>query len=455
MSLKLRITLLSLIWLAVILILLNVFIYYFVLKTTTESEIQLLWNKADTILQKEEVHHPANWVNSDLLTEFFVSQEMIRIIDTKGEVANQIVTDDELLKKEPSYQSKPKSIIFKDADERMVYIEQPILQNGKPVGLLEIGRLLEGLDDYLNTLTTVLLFSSLGALTLAVVVGYFYIDLLLKPINQLIRTMRVIQNSGTFQKINISHQAKEDELVKLGRTFNEMVSQLEENFNRQQQFLEDASHELRTPLTVIQSYTNLLKRWGSSDSDIREEAIEAIDSEANRLKRMTDELMRAVSVGQGTEIVKEPIDLVPLITSVVKALKQAFHREITIDAPAMIEMRADREKIKQLCIILLDNGMKYSKEPIVVRLQDKEETVVLEVIDRGMGIDEKDLPHIFDRFYRVDKARARESGGSGLGLAIAKKIVVMHEGFIEVESQVGEGTQVIVTLPKDVPQAEE
>lgn len=449
MNLKLRFTFFSMIWLTIILIFLNVFIYYFVLKITTDSEVQLLWNKADSILQKEEISDPSKWDDPNWLKEFLVSEELIRIVDTQGRVRTQIFSDDELLTKKPAFSSYSRSTILNSGNERIVYIQTPILHNGNQIGMLEIGRLVEELDDYLTTLIYVLLSASGVALFISLVVGYFYVDLLVKPINDLIQTMQIIQKSGTFRKLKISNQNKEDELTVLGRTFNDMMGQLEETFNRQQQFITDVSHELRTPLTVIQSYAGLLKRWGREDEPVREEAIEAIQSETQRLKGMTEQLMKLLNTNHvDTQNIK-PLELVSLVKTAAHSLETAFQREIIIQAsPQKMEAQVDEEKIVQLLIILLDNAIKYSKEKIVIKLWEEEDSVNIEVSDQGVGISQENLPYVFDRFYRVDKARNRSTGGLGLGLAIAKQIVELHSGSIGINSKEGIGTTVIVSLPK-------
>jgi two-component system sensor histidine kinase ArlS len=452
MNLKLRLTLLSAFWLILILILLNIFIYYFFIKITTASEVELLWNKAYKILENEEISDPYYWGKEGLLDEFLVSGELIRIVTPESIVVTQVFSNVELLKKEIIYQTAHHSEILISEHHRLIYVHVPILLKGRQVGMLEIGRIIVSLNDYLQVLTTVLLFASGGALFFSIIGGYFYTNLLLGPINRLIRTMQIIQKSGKFKRLPIKTPSKEDELYRLVNTFNEMIQKLEENFLRQQRFLADVSHELRTPLTIIESYTHLLKRWAGNDPKLREEAVEAILSETIRLKGMTNSLLHLISTNEKENpMTKGPLDLVGLTQSTVAALRQTFQRDIIVSGAPSVHIEADEEKIKQLLIILMDNAIKYSRDTVHVTIKEEKRFAVIEVRDQGNGIPKEELPRLFERFYRVDKARNRKTGGVGLGLAIAKQIVQMHHGTIDIKSKVGVGTTIIVQILKKSP----
>jgi two-component system sensor histidine kinase ArlS len=453
MNLKLRFTLLSAVWLILILILLNIFIYYFVIKITTASEVELLWNKSYTILENEQIHHPDQWNKAGLLDDYLVSGELIRIVDPDSNVIAQVVSDEELLKKTPVYQTVPESEIINSETGRLIFVQIPILHKGNIVGMLEIGRIIKSLNNYMQVLTTVLLFASGGAVIFSIIGGCLFTSLLLRPIDQLMRTMQTIQKSGTFKRIAIASPSTEDELSRLGITFNDMIQKLEENFLRQQQFLADASHELRTPLTIIESYANLLKRWAGNDPKLREEAVDAIHSEAIRLKGMTNSLLDLVTVSNEKEkgMNQRGFDLAAVAESTVAKIKQSFERDIILEAEGSLIMVGDKEKIKQLLIILLDNAIKYSKDIVKVTIKEEERFAVLAVQDQGVGIPKKEVPRLFERFYRVDKARNRKTGGLGLGLAIAKQIVEMHQGSIDISTKLGVGTTVTVRLPKQPP----
>jgi two-component system, OmpR family, sensor histidine kinase ArlS len=277
--------------------------------------------------------------------------------------------------------------------------------------------------------------------------GRMLSDIILKPINSMIETMEEIQRKSIFKKIELKSQSK-DELYKLGSTFNKMMDILAKNFEKQQQFVSDASHELKTPLTVIESNASMLKRWGMKDQALLEESVDAIYSEAVRMQELTKQmLMLANHDGEWNLDIKK-VDFVLLSKETSKLMKNAYGQHISVSSPFdRVIGNADRQKMKQLLFILLDNAFKYSTSPIELNVGYEKNHVFFTVEDYGIGIPEEDMAHIFDRFYRVDKARNRGTGGTGLGLSIAKEIVDSHGGSINVVSKEGEGTKFTVTLP--------
>ena len=220
---------------------------------------------------------------------------------------------------------------------------------------------------------------------------------------------------------------------------------IKEAWKNQQQFVSDASHELRTPLAVIQSKTDLL--WRSPSSTIQDKAIDisVISKEARRLSKLVANLLTlARSDSNQLEIEKKEF----LITNLLKELIEHYseialyqEKELIFDAPASVFLMGDKERIHQLIVILLDNAMKYTKDggKILISCSQTSHTVLIKVQDNGIGIDDKNIPKIFDRFFQVDKSRTKEAG-AGLGLAIAKWIIDKHHGKLIVQSKVGVGT---------------
>jgi signal transduction histidine kinase len=252
--------------------------------------------------------------------------------------------------------------------------------------------------------------------------------------------------SRTFKKIDLSSPSK-DELDQMANTFNNMMDLLEENYKKQEQFVSDASHELKTPLTVVESYANMLKRWGMKRPDILEEAIEAIHSESLRMKQLTSQMLVLAKDESQWELHMEHVDAAAVCNQTIKHLEQAFERTIYLniktDHPVVT---ADEKRLKQLLYILLDNAIKYSEKAVEVTIT-RSKSFMITVTDQGIGIPKEDLSNVYERFFRVDKARNRETGGSGLGLSIARKIVEAHSGRIEINSQEGKGTSVTVSFP--------
>ncbi len=450
MSLKIRLTLLSALWLLCILLLFNVLIYYFFIKVTTQSEIQLLMNKASTILNEDFIHSSKTWQDKNLLGEFLLYNEVIRIIDTKERVVNQVVSNEELLSIPIDFRSTPNTQVIPSNTGRSIVVQVPIYEASKQVqlGALEIGKKLSSMEYHVDILMSILFFTTGGAILLAIAGGYFYTRVLFKPIHHLAHTMQKIEKSGSFELLQLSPSRHSDELDTLVQTFNKMIRKLEKNLSREKQFVADASHELRTPLTIIESYANLLKRWASNDPAVREEAIDAIHTEAIRLRGLTDALL-SLRTDEDKVMKYEQFSILMLIQKIAATLQQTYQRSIVTESSSNdIYMVGDPEKMKQLMIILLDNALKYSKKNIRILLEDNQESIHLQVIDKGIGIKEEHIPQLFKRFYRVDHARNRKTGGFGLGMTIAEGIVKQHKGSIEVKSQLGEGTIIHVMLPK-------
>lgn len=248
----------------------------------------------------------------------------------------------------------------------------------------------------------------------------------------------------------ISVDSSQSELKDLAAAINQMLNRINAAYQSQVRFVSDASHELRTPISVIQGYANLLDRWGKKDEKTLQESIDAIKTEAQNMKELVEKLLfLARGDNETIQLHKEVLDASELVDQIVREAQlidksHEFQMELT---PAYIN--ADRQLIKQAIRILVDNSIKYTPtgDEIILRVHDKDDSVHIVVQDNGIGIDAENLPHIFDRFYRSDQSRARETGGAGLGLSIAKWIIERHEGYFEVISRVNIGTRITIILP--------
>lgn len=228
---------------------------------------------------------------------------------------------------------------------------------------------------------------------------------------------------------------------------------LKEAYDKQKQFAADASHELRTPLSVVMASADLLLADPSIKEPFLRQVLEDLKSEVKKMTNLvSDLLMVARSDNNALKFKIQRLDLTEILKQVIRTMTPiAEKKNIRLGGEdfrkAMIN--ADEQKIKQLAIILVDNAIKYTPEggAVLVRLEKFDDTkAVFAVMDSGIGIAEEDLDKVFERFYRVDKARSREMGGNGLGLAIAAEIVKLHEGKISVASKLGEGTKFTVEL---------
>lgn len=219
------------------------------------------------------------------------------------------------------------------------------------------------------------------------------------------------------------------------------------------EFVANVSHELRTPLTNIKGYTETLINADDIDLETRKSFLNVVYSEADRMTRIVKDLLTLSQLDHGkVDMKEEAVDLTKITENAVSAMKiEAVKQGIELTVKAQPDMRVlgDGERLTQVVINLISNAIKYNKKngSVSVDCFKDEENAVIKVKDTGIGIPESDLPRIFERFYRVDKARSRERGGTGLGLAIAKEIIGQHGGTMDISSVYGEGTELTIRLP--------
>ena len=272
----------------------------------------------------------------------------------------------------------------------------------------------------------------------------------LAPIRDITNMAETLSESNLSNRINIA--GTKNELKDLAVVINRMLDRIERSYNSQKQFVSDASHELRTPISVIRGYTDMLKRWGKDDPEILDEGISAISQETESMKDLVESLLFLARHDKKTLMMEiSAFDPSELIREVQKE-EAMVHTDYTFETDQMEPMtiKADRNMMKQVLRILCDNAVKYSSPGSRVTLSCRDEkngTCCLAVRDEGQGVSQEDLPKIFDRFYRSDKARKSESGGHGLGLSIARIIVVAHKGKIRVRSKPGFGSVFSIILP--------
>ena len=269
-----------------------------------------------------------------------------------------------------------------------------------------------------------------------------------KRLNKIMASMRIIQEGDYTHKLDMGGN---DELTVLGNEFNDLTERLNTSEQKRRRFVSDASHELKTPLASIKLLTDSILQ-NDMDTETIREFVGDIGDEAERLNRMTAKLLSLTKVDGDPGVDAEIIYMGPTIQRVVRRLS-AFADQACINLDLQLEQDVPililEDDLYQIVYNLIENGIKYNVPggTLTVSLFHNEENAMLEVNDTGMGIPEDALNHIFERFYRVDKARSRQSGGSGLGLAIVKTIVERNKGEIAVVSVLGKGTSFTVTFP--------
>lgn len=323
----------------------------------------------------------------------------------------------------------------------------PVIEGGRVLYFLQIGSSLEDVRDALRNLFYILYLTIPVATLLAGIIGWLMATKALRPVDEITRTARRITAEKLNERIRIGRQ---DEIGRLAETFNEMIARLEASFNRIKQFTADASHELRTPLTILKGETEIALRTEDTIQGLKKTLVSNLE-EIDRLSKIVNDLLFLSRMDSGREefhlqdvsldmIVQEKYEQ-------MKALAMKKGIEMHIGKKEGVHVKGDPVKLRQLLLNLLDNAIKYTPPggKVWLSLNRVDGFARITVSDTGIGIPEEDLPHIFERFYRADKAR--RDGGSGLGLSICKLIVEAHKGRIDVKSTPGKGSTFEVYIP--------
>lgn len=327
------------------------------------------------------------------------------------------------------------------------YLHRDAMVNGRPVKLYFF-RTITAERNFLEDFWEVFMYACLGAVLAAAAAGFFMSRRMLQPIRRIVETAQKLEVSDLSRRIPVPETR--DELQTLILTFNSMLGRLQEGFEKQRRFVSDASHELRTPATVICGYSDMLARWGKDDPEVLEESINAIRSEAANMQQLIEKLLFLARADQKRQAVhKEVLELDAVVEETAKEAEMLAPKlTVSISECEPLKISADPVLFRQLLRIFVDNSSKYTPEGGSITLSCREQGgyAVVAIADTGIGIEKDKLPRIFERFYRADSDRNRSSGGTGLGLAIAKWIADEHDIRLAVESKVGQGTTVTLTM---------
>jgi heavy metal sensor kinase len=312
-----------------------------------------------------------------------------------------------------------------------------------------VGRNLSETQNVLGTLKSILGISALLILVFVGIGGAFLAGRTLKPVDQITGTAQEISESDLSRRIDVK---TEDELGRLATTLNKMIARLEVAFKRQRDFTADASHEMRTPLAVIQAESTLTLAKERTIEEYRK-SLELISQEVVYMSELLGKLLFLARSDAGKEPLKfEDVSLGDLVSQLgmdMEVLAREKGLNFTLGTVENITLKGDKLKLRQMILNIMANAIRYTPNggSIFTTLVKQKDQAIVSVTDTGIGIAPEHLPLLFERFYRVDKARSRSEGGSGLGLAIAKNIAEVHQGKIEVESEVGKGSTFRLILP--------
>jgi len=332
----------------------------------------------------------------------------------------------------------------------MRIVTLPMEDEGKLIYFVQVVASFKQTHRILHRLLFILLSSGIIALSASVIGGRFLAQKALKPVDDIIETTKKIEAENLGQRLDVP--PTKDELSRLASTLNEMIDRLEHSFQQIRQFTADASHELRTPLTVMRGQSEVTLKRDRSAEEYRQ-VLESNLEEMEWMSRIIENLLTLSRTDAGEiQLQINSVQLEQLLNGIYeecRLLASAKGIEVFIDKIQDVTIFGDEMRLWQMLLNLIDNAVKYTPDggQIQLSLEAYSEFAKLQIKDTGIGISQEDLPHIFNRFFRVDKVRSREIGGSGLGLSIVQWIVNAHHGRIEVTSKLGEGSCFTVMLP--------
>jgi len=327
----------------------------------------------------------------------------------------------------------------------------PILKDQTTIGVVYLSTSAEEIMDFLRDIQNRLYAISFVVSILIGIMSFVFAGVITAPVEQLTRAIRHMSSDGQLnQKVEIKGN---DEIAQLGMAFNTMTERLNEVEDKRRQFVSNASHELRTPLSSIKLLAESILQMPEVDVSIVKEFLVDINNEIDRLSRIIDKLLNLTKMDMFEhEVELTNVNLRKLIRGILKTLSplaRKKHINIRFHAKQDIYVLVDEDKIWEAIFNIIDNSIKYTPEKgkVEITLDKNDYNVLIAVQDNGIGIPKDETEKIFDRFYRVDKARARETGGTGLGLSIALSAVKAHGGDIMVESEENVGSKFTILIP--------
>lgn len=400
-----------------------------------------------------ELHHDATSLQNIFANErtFFYDNLFIQISDNRGAViARSRNLGKNQLPLQTNAREKPYLQLPLQLGEhriQILYSSSVIQVSGKIQGQLQLGLSMNKTEQLMNRLLLLEIFGLLVSLLAALLGGQFLAQRALEPMLRITSQVQAMAGQDLFQRLD-TRQLNQDEIGHLAETFNGLLQRIEEVFLAQQRFLTDASHEFKTPLTAIRGHAQLIEKRGK-DADVRLKSAATIIRESRRMSRLVEDLLllaRLESVGQ-----YERLDLTRLLDEVYEDL-EPLHPEFRLALePGELMVLGHGDSLRRVLINLLSNAFQALRgqdgDEVLLSLRQTGGMAEIRVNDNGWGIGSEHLPHLFERFYRVNPDRSRSSGGSGIGLALVYEIVRLHQGSVEVTSSTKVGTCFTVRLP--------
>ncbi|WP_079527012.1 sensor histidine kinase [Halobacillus hunanensis] len=447
MKLRNKIHLYTTVLFVVLLVLINTAVYFSFSRMIFTSELEQTEAEAEQIVATLNENQSGVPIR-ELLLAYSPINGIVQIVMKDAIGPGAASPDHSSLRERSSvtFYSEEVSRIIDYQGTKHALVSVPIIWTNGEVAALQVTESLKAAEQNLNVLQIVLIVVTLIATIPLFISARFLSNLITRPITSMTSTMQDIRESGRFKQLELPEKSK-DELYVMGETFNEMITLLQANYEKQEQFVSNASHELKTPLTVIESYSSLLERRGRHDEALFDESVEAIHSEAVRMKNLTQQFLLLAKHEEYWNVDLTEIKLSTFLQESMRAFEKAYKRRVEVSVEEGLNVLADAQKLKQLLYIFMDNARKYSEKEIQVDAFRNEGRAQIHIIDQGIGMSQEDLERVFERFYRVDKARTRKSGGFGLGLALAEELAQVMDAELLLHSEEKTGTKAIIKLP--------
>ena len=452
MSLRARLTLLSSSLLGGILLIFSVGVYALVNTLLVKHVDEMLSGTVQDILQVTRMDSGGR-INVIMLSSLDRTASVyIQVWDREGQLQESSFDIRQLNEPLDPAGLQDGQTVFRNVHIRSAHLRVlsvPLEIGRRPAGVLQVAASLMMVDSARQDLLVILGAITLVSIGLAALASWLVIGQALAPLQVITESALQINRADDLSRRIPYYGAPDDEIGQLISAFNQTLERLEGLFTSQQRFLADVSHELRTPLTVIKGSVDLMRRMKKLDK----ESLASIDQEASLMARLVGDLLLLAQAESGKlPLQMQPVELDTLLLEVFQEMRLLAGSKLQVKMTEIdqVQVHGDRDRLKQVLLNLVANAIHYTPAggEIFLSLCKVGEQVRLIVCDTGPGIPAKDLPHIFERFYRAEKSRTRSSiSGFGLGLSIAHWIIDHHGGSIEVNSQEGKGTTFCIWLP--------
>ncbi|MGP4038378.1 ATP-binding protein [Gracilibacillus sp. D59] len=426
--------------------------------SVNQTEQQLVQLSEKYATQVNNVEDPDNLQLLEHLTDMTDTSAVI--LDQNGEIVLQTnwhedITNEVLANPQIKQLEEGETIVEEYTFNSTTYLKvaQPITNQNGIQGSVVLFSSFGLISNSIHNIIFLVILASLGAVALAIGFTFFISKKLGAPLIVMEKAAKQIAEKKNFS-LRVDYKAN-DEIGSLAHAINHLSETLERYQTNRNEFFSNITHELKTPLTYVKGYANAVRHEMYQSKEERDEFLEIIENETDHISNLMDDLTDLSKIEEGKiDLNKEDINVNKLAEEMIKRSQfRASEKGLTmnLEVPdSTIFLYADKNRLDQVLTNLVENAVRYTETgSITLKVKEDRDLVMIRVKDTGIGIKEEDIPYLFERFYRVDKSRSRANGGTGLGLAIVKNLVEMHDGDIDVDSELNKGTTITLRFPKE------